>query len=200
MDNTDLLSCLSFDDREELLKIGQTINSLFRSEGNQFWNQMDRLMLELIKPLQFDNIVNQLPVPDDYHRISLAAPDEAIDVVFLVFKDNTNEGAAVLINTYDSREPNGKIFASNMIDNNRSEKPGHIILQTPAHTHKAVCHTCVAWTKNNVTVSEQYYRLADDDTLQLIKNEQQAVHQCGYDNTCGKIIHRISVDFGPRNT
>ena len=200
MDNNDLLSCLSFDDREELLKIGQTINSFFRVDGDKFWNQMDSVMLKLIKPLQFDSIVNQLPAPENYHRISLTAPDEPIDVVFLVFKNNKNEGAAVLINTYDSRDPNDKIFSSNMIDNNLSAKPGHIILQTPAHNHKAVCHTCVAWTKNNVTVSEQYYRLADDDTLQLIKNEQQAVNQCGYDNTQGKIIHRISVDFGPGNT
>lgn len=196
-EKNDLLSGLLACDRRNLLNIGTRVNALFRLHGSAIWQRMDNVILELIRPLSFDRIVKKLPASLHYHRLSLSRLGEPLDVVFLVFKVDKNDGAAVLINTYDSREPNDRTFSANNIINNSSAEAGHILIQTPAHSHKATCHNCVAWIKNNVTVSEQFYKLNNNDTLQLINNVSQNMHQCGFDNSHGNVIHRISVDFGP---
>lgn len=195
--NNNVLSCLSSDDRKDLLQIGVAVNSLFQLHGDVIWHQMNTLIPELIKPLQFQSILNQLPPSPNYHRISLSAAQDAIDVVFLVFKVDKNDRAAVLINTYGSHDPNDRMFDTNAIVNNILTEPGHILRQTPVHSHKVICHSCVAWVTDNVTVSEQFYQLEDNDVLQLTKNVLHGLYDCGYDNTLGKVIHSIAVDFGP---
>lgn len=195
--NNNVLSCLSSEDQKDLLQIGVAVNSLFRLHGDVIWHQLNTLIPELIKPLEFQSIINQLPPPQNYHRISVAAAQDSIDVVFLLFKVDKNDGAAVLINTYGSHDPNDRIFDTNAIINNIVTKDGHILRQTPVHSHKVICHSCVAWVTDNVIVSEQFYQLKDNKELHLTKNILHGLHDCGYDNTLGKVIHSIAVDFGP---
>lgn len=193
--DNELLLDLYPQDQNELLHLSAVINQLFKKHGALAWNRLDQLILNLIKPIHFSRIINHLPIAQNYHRLSLSPEIYPISVVLFIVNCSEKNGAVALIHTYDNHDPNGTIYNDYAIDNPISPKPGHVLRVIPPHSHKAFCHSIVAWIQNNALITEQFYQLIDRNTLHIEKNEERFLYACGIDQSPGKTIHSLTIDF-----
>lgn len=193
--NNSILAHLLTEDRDKLFDFNQKVMNLYFQKKELIWEKLDHVLSDLIQFLPFERIVNSLPIPDKYHRISLSSPESPIDVVAIIMKADIHKGAVVLLNTYDSHEPNGIIYSDKDIINPLTAQSGHILCSTPPHNHKAICHSHVAWIKDRACITEQIYQLQEDNRLKIIHNDRKILYQNGLDSTMGKTIHSISVDL-----
>ena len=126
MVNNELLLDLYSKDKQTLFDISKQVNQFFE-ETRHPWEKLNNLILNCIKPVHFSRIIQQLPVPEKYHRLSLSPSDSPIDVVLFVLKCEEKKGGIALIHSYDNHEPNAIIYDEAIIDNPIRPEAGHIL-------------------------------------------------------------------------
>lgn len=190
-----LLFTLLPEDQQQLLQINAAINNLFHKDSDSAWFQLDTFVMDLIKSIEFKRIADSLPTPETYYRIALSSVAEPICVVMFVFKAHQKNGQVILLHTYNHYSPNDRIYSIESITNPIEAGATQIIRQTPPHTHKAICHSCIAWIDGQAIVNEQFYSSIDEAKVEFIQEEEKNLHQCTLDNRPGSTIHSISVTF-----
>lgn len=191
----DLLHLFKNTDRQNLFHAAKTILTYLNNADISSSHAMNTVVVNLLKHINFNSVIDSLPIPEKYHRISLCPEEETLDVVLFVFKSPTGSDQVALLHTYDNRQPNKCIYSTEDVINPILPKKGSIVTQTPPHSHKASCHSCVAWIKNKCSITEQFYQLKENNRLFLCKNEERSLYDCGFENSLGKIVHSISITF-----
>lgn len=190
-----LQSLLLPKDFQQLCQLSEMGNQFLQKQGDSAWEKIDCFILKWIADINFINLVNSLSYPKTYFRIPISKPEDKFCLTLFIFKSTISDGRAVLLHTYSYHLPNGDSYDEDMIINPPAVVDEKYICQTPLHSHRAICHSCIAWTEGHVTVVEQQFETVNEHQLRFLSEEIRPMYHCTLDKSMGEMVHRIQVIF-----